>query len=406
MDAKTLHRKLMAGYQGWFNTPCDGCGMGWRHYAKRRAEELTPETCKIDVWPDTSEFDDDELCKTGIRYADGTPARLPSSCNRKTVLRHFGWMRAYGLDGVFVQRFHPYCAERERFAHTLKVLDYCREGARLHERCYAMMYDLSGMRGEDASPVIDDWKRLLDDTALVEDKMYLHHHGRPVVTVWGLGFNDRPHFTWRDCMPLVEFLKDWGATLMLGLPTGWREQPQEHLPDPDPSKRPVVRCWDCFEDPAMLDAIQIADILLPWSVARAETLEGAERMARDFWIPDIQWCAERGIEYMPVVYPGFSWHNQRPGAVRDRVPRRRGAMLWKLYYEAVRAGATMIYQAMFDEMDEGTAIFKVDPNPPGPEGLFIDLEGVASDHYLRLVGEAGRMLRGEIPLQAPCPLLG
>jgi hypothetical protein len=61
---------------------------------------------------------------------------------------------------------------------------------------------------------------------------------------------------------------------------------------------------------------------------------------------------------------------------------------------------------MFDEMDEATAIFKVDANPPGPEGLFIDLDGVAGDHYLRTVGEAGRMLRGETPLRERCPLIG
>ncbi len=395
----------MAGYQGWFNTPADGCGMGWRHYAKRDARELTPETCKFDVWPDTSELDDDELCETGFCHADGTLARLPSSCNRKTVLRHFRWMREYGLDGVFVQRFYPYCAERQRFSHMLKVLDYCREGARLHGRVYAMMYDLSGMHGDDCAAVIDDWKRLLDETALVDDEMYLHHDGRPVITVWGLGFTDRPDYTWADCMPLVEYLKGWGATVMLGVPTGWREQPQEHLRE-DGAERPIVRCFDCVEDPAMLDALQVADIILPWSVARAETLTGAERLARGFWTPDMQWCRQRGLEYMPVVYPGFSWHNARPDAPLDRVHRRQGAMLWKLYYEAVRAGATMVYQAMFDELDEATAIFKCIADPPGGEGRFIDLEGVASDHYLKLVGEAGRMLRGEIPLQEQCPLVG
>jgi hypothetical protein len=405
VDTKTLHRKVMAGYQGWFNTPADGCGMGWRHYARRGAREVTPETCKFDLWPDTRELDDGELCETGFRHADGRAGRLPSSCNRKSVLRHFRWMREYGLDGVFVQRFHSYCAQRERFAHMLKVLDYCREGARVHGRAYAMMYDMSGMRGEDCAPVIDDWKRLLDETALVDDDTYLRHGGRPVVTVWGLGFTDRPHYSWADCMPLVEYLKGWGATVMLGIPTGWREQPQQHLQGPDPSSRPLVRCFDCVADPAMHDALQTVDILSPWSVARAETLAGAERLARDFWVSDMQWCRQHGLEYMPVVYPGFSWHNARPNAPLDRVRRRKGAMLWKLYYEAVRAGATMIYQAMFDELDEATAIFKCTADPPGGDGQFIDLEGVPSDHYLKLVGQAGRMLRGEIPLQERCPLI-
>ena len=35
----------------------------------------------------------------------GKPAYLFSAWNRKTVLRHFRWMKEYGLDGVLVQRF-------------------------------------------------------------------------------------------------------------------------------------------------------------------------------------------------------------------------------------------------------------------------------------------------------------
>ena len=57
---------------------------------------------------------------------------------------------------------------------------------------------------------------------------------------------------------------------------------------------------------------------------------------------------------------------------------------------------------MFDEVDEGTAIFKVTSSPPA-QGHFVGLEGLPSDWYLRLVGEAGRRLRQkqEIPLEIP-----
>ncbi len=59
----------------------------------------------------------------------------------------------------------------------------------------------------------------------------------------------------------------------------------------------------------------------------------------------------------------------------------------------------MLYVAMFDEMDEGTAIFKCSNQPPcGAPAKFLGYEGVPSDHYLWLTGQAGQMLRGEIPL--------
>lgn len=59
---------------------------------------------------------------------------------------------------------------------------------------------------------------------------------------------------------------------------------------------------------------------------------------------------------------------------------------------------------MFDEVDEGTAIFKcTNDYPVSDVALFIDMDGKPSDHYLWLTGEAARMLRKEIPLTLKLP---
>ena len=69
------------------------------------------------------------------------------------------------------------------------------------------------------------------------------------------------------------------------------------------------------------------------------------------------------------------------------------------------AGAEMIYVAMFDEVDEGTAIFKCTGDHPVSDiAKFIDMDGQPSDHYLWLTGEAARKLRKEITLKYKMPV--
>lgn len=396
VDPSTLTGKIMAGYQGWFTVEGDGAGMGWRHYTNRG--QFKPGQCNIDLWPDVSELDADEKVATPFRFADGSPAFVFSSHNKKTVLRHFQWMKDYGLDGVFVQRFVVETQGAAPLAHCNTVMANCREGANLHGRCYAAMYDLSGLRpsvsggglrsGIDRA--IEDWKLLVDRMKLGRDdadKAYLRHNGKPVVAVWGIGFNDNRAYTLADCDRLVEFLKNdptyGGNTVMVGIPTYWRTLER-----------------DTIADPALHTTLLKADILSPWMVGRYGTPQAATRHARETMTPDIAWCKEHNKDYLPVVFPGFSWHNmhnQRAQNPFNQIPRLKGEFLWRQISEAKAAGATMIYQAMFDELDEGTAIFKTSQSPPVGESRFVAEEGLPSDHYLWLSGQGGKLLRGEIP---------
>ncbi len=391
VNRATLTGKVLCGYQGWFTTPGDGSGRGWRHYPARG--QFKPGFCGIDLWPDVSELDADEKYPTPFRHADGRVAHVFSSHNRKTVLRHFEWMRRYGIDGAFVQRFGVETLGPLDLRHCNTVLAHCREGANRHGRCYAVMYDLSGLPAGGVRHVIEDWKQLVSRMRLGRDPgdpAYLRHGGRPVVAVWGVGFNDGRKYTLAECERLVEFLKGdreyGGNTVVLGVPTGWR-----------------TLDGDSVRDRALHRILARADVISPWSVGRYATPREVAEHARLRWRKDLAWCRMHGKEYLPVAFPGFSWHNLKPKAPLDQIPRLRGRFLWKQYVEAKRAGAAMLYQAMFDEMDEGTAVFKCTNDPPTGASRFLTLEGLPSDHYLWLTGQGGRLLRGEIPATEEMP---
>jgi hypothetical protein len=388
VDASTLTGKVMCGYQGWFACKGDGAGRDWNHWSWHNG--FQPGSCKIDLWPDVSELDADERYVTPFLHADGKPAEVYSAFNRKTVLRHFQWMKDYGIDGVFVQRFITECENPKSLRQVNVVLNHCREGANLNGRVYAVMYDLSGLGGGQMQRVMEDWKLLVDRMQITKDPAYLHHAGKPVVAVWGLGFNDHRKYSLEEGMELVKFLKDdphyGGCTVMLGVPAYWRTLNR-----------------DCVAEPFLHDVILKGDIVSPWTVGRFGTPARAIEYATDTLKPDLDWCHEHHKEFMPVVFPGFSWHNMNPRSPQNQIPRLKGKFLWTQYAQAKKAGATMVYQAMFDEVDEGTAIFKCTDDPPVGASTFVNYEGLPSDFYLKLVGGASRMIRGQAPFSDELP---
>jgi hypothetical protein len=64
----------------------------------------------------------------------------------------------------------------------------------------------------------------------------------------------------------------------------------------------------------------------------------------------------------------------------------------------------MVYVAMFDEVDEGTAVFKCTNTPPAGESPFATYEGLPTDHYLWLTGKIGELLRDKIPVTQEMPV--
>jgi hypothetical protein len=381
VDASTMRGKVLCGYQGWFAAQGDGLGRGWYHWQGRNG--FKPGSCSVDLWPDVSELDPDERYATPFTLRDGRTAQVYSAYNAKTVYRHFAWMREYGIDGVLVQRFASEIFSLPGLTQFTTVLANCRAGANRNGRVYAVMYDLSGIGPHDMDKVKADWTLLVDKMHITSDPAYLHDEGRPVVAVWGIGFNDGRRYTLAQCHDLVEFLKRTpagGCTVMLGVPTWWRTLQRDSVPDT-----------------ALHDVLLAADIVSPWSIGRCNSPASSANLAKEAWIGDEAWCTDHHKEFLPVVFPGFSWHNLHHDAPSNAIPRLGGRFLWSQYLAAKRVGATMVYQAMFDEMDEGTAIFKCTNSPPVGESTFLDNEGLPSDHYLKLVGAAAAMIRGTVP---------
>lgn len=78
--------------------------------------------------------------------------------------------------------------------------------------------------------------------------------------------------------------------------------------------------------------------------------------------------------------------------------------MWSQFYHWRRSGANMLYVAMFDEVDESTAIFKLAPKEElstSPEiFLHLDTDGfdLRSDHFLWMTGTVGFLINQDIDI--------
>jgi hypothetical protein len=396
VDASTLQGKVLLGYQGWFNCPGDGSpGDNWRSWARGvpGAETLT-----VDLYPDLSELDADERCAVPGMTIGGKPAYLYSAWNRKTVARHFRWMKEYSLDGVLVQRFVGSIAGKRAGGDV--VLKNIMAGAEQYGRVFAIEYDISGGDPAKFQEILrEDWIYLVDVLKVTAHPNYLRHNGKPVLSIWGMGLSEDRHPPEQPAAArqLIDWFREqappqYRVTYMGGTPSRWQT---------------LTR--DARKEPAWADVYKAMDVIQPWTVGRYHDNEGIDCWRDEVLVPDLAQAARNHQIYMPVVFPGFSWHNLKKEAPKNAIPRNRGEFLWRQAYNARMAGATMLKIAMFDEVNEGTAVFKAAARrqdaPDQGYWLTLDADGATlpSDWYLRLAGEITRMFHGEIPPSAKLP---
>ncbi|MCK4990602.1 MAG: xylosidase, partial [Bacteroidales bacterium] len=214
---------VMCGYQGWFRADGDDANRGWGHFG--RGSKFDPKNNTIDIWPDVSEYE--KTYETEFFNTDGSKARVFSSLDESTTDLHFKWMKEYGIDGVFMQRFYGVTRGGDRRKYQDMILNNALKASQKYDRAIAVMYDLSGLQPgkDDCSSVIDDWKHLVDDLKVKnhgDKQTYLHHNGKPLVTIWGVGFPDRSYNIREIGLNrLIDFLKNdpvyGGCSVMLGV---------------------------------------------------------------------------------------------------------------------------------------------------------------------------------------------
>ena len=367
--------KVTVGYQGWFACIGDGAPINaWWHWSADAGQPPSPSNTGIVAWPDVRDYA--HTYQTGYAaLGNGQPATLFSSYDQQTVDTHFLWLQQNGIDTAALQRFNPNGGEGPtRDAMAQKV----RSSAERYGRKFYIMYDVSDWTNMQ-SEIKADWTDTVH--AHTASPAYAVQNGKPVVCVWGFGFNDdkRP-FTADACLDVVNWFKTQGCYVIGGVPTWWRT-------------------GDRDSRPGFADVYHAFDMLSPWMVGRIGNVSDADNFHDVATLPDLAECATYGIDYQPCVLPGAVTLRQRA----------HGDFMWRQFYNHVRAGVKSVYISMFDEFNEGNQIAKTAESqawvPTDSGFLALDEDGTAcsSDYYLRLTGDGGRMLKGQLALTATRP---
>ncbi|MBX7267318.1 discoidin domain-containing protein [Micromonospora sp. Llam7] len=362
--------KVTVGYQGWFACPGDGAPIGgWWHWSRDRFQPPSPTNTTIVSWPDTREYAH-SYPTAYPSLGNGQPATLFSSYDQQTVDTHFRWMQEYGCDTAALQRFNPFGDEGPtRDAMAVKV----RGAAERFGRKFYIMYDVTGWTSMQ-SQLKQDWTTKM--SAYTASAAYARQSGKPVVCIWGFGFDDpgRP-FTPAPCLDVIDWFKAQGCYVIGGVPTYWRQGVNDSRPG-------FTEVYHAF------------DMLSPWMVGRTGTLAGLDDFHANVNVPDLADCVAHGIDYQPCVMPGDLSAGHR----------RHGDFYWRHLYNMVRLGAQGLYVSMFDEYNEGNQIAKTSETqastPAGVGIRALDEDGTrcSADYYLRITADGGRMLKGQLPL--------
>lgn len=375
------------GYQGWHFAQGDGRinADDWVHWF----EGGIPDAVHIhgDMWPDLREYDQDKLYETQMIYPNGETAGLYSCYDYSTIDLHVKWMKEYGIKGCAVQRFTSSIDKANKLEQGDKKLRDFMTACEKYGVKFWIMHDSGKGDDKEYERITNDWKHLVEDLDVLQSPAYTWQNGLPVYGLWGLGVSTRG-WTPEQAADLIDFYHNgeekYRTYICGGVPVIWRTNPPEG--------------WK-----TVFDSL---DMISPWRTIFNNPDKFKSRMQAD-----LDYCNQMGIDYNPVVSPGASTKHLRDSdAMRNWKPRNGGHFLWKQAYEVCKMNSKFMYVAMFDEVDEGTAMYKLvetpDNLPVGADQVPLNEDGykLPSDWYLQVGTEIQKMIEGSTALTPTLPL--
>lgn len=387
-----------------------------------------------DFWPDFSDYEAAgvPLYDTQMRYPNGEPVKVYSCWDYETVDLHIKWVAEYGLKGVFFQRQALNINNSRSRALFDRVALHVWRACEKYNVKFAMMpcNNYIEMPGDDTvakrelvkENIINDWKYIVDELRvpgrpgyrMIDSPMYAYQKNRqgiprPVMGLWGLGWDNRP-MTPGDAREIISAFHnddEYSAYVMGGLTHDWRSDPKSAE-------------W--------LELYKELDMVSPWRVIFAiKTSDDVRSTMRE----DLEYCYDNGLDYNPVISAGASTRHKL-GEVEKRnwKPRYTGQHMWNQALELERGWGALeqsrglapgslprfLYLAMLDEIDEGTALYKQaesqgnlpvnDTNDQTLNLVALDEDGttVSADFYLRLSKATQDLLFGSMAPTQDVPI--
>jgi hypothetical protein len=378
MQRSDIVGKITVGYQGWFDAVSDGSGITppWWHWTPDRN---TPSATDIGIkaWPDVTDYA--TTYPTSFPNLGGGPAAtLYSDWDASTIDTQVKWMQDSGIDTIALQRFGDFRGTGEQ---RNIVASHVRDAAEAHGRKFYIMYDISGWDTFQDDLKTDWATHILGELKLTSSPAYAMQNGKPVVCIWGLGYTGHPG-TPVTTLDVVNFFKGQGLYVIGGVGNDWRTA--------DGTR------WSQAGFGAVFDAL---DAISPWMIGVIGDDAGSDSNRTTYNEGDVAYLHAKGHAYQPCVLPGDLSAKQR----------HHGDFMWHQFYNMIQIGSDGLYISMFDEYNEGNQIAKTAPTsasvPAGSNFLALDEDGTpcSSDYYMRLSGDGGKMLKGQITLTSTRP---